>query len=92
MALFLFVIRHLSQIEQRTRRLTLAVGISLPFLLVRIIYSLLYTVGENPRFSPIIGDVKMLLFMNVLEEFVIVIVCLTAAFSKRRDTKPDFER
>ena len=74
--LFLFITSRSRSIENGERRLLLAVGISIPFLLVRLIYSLIYAFGKNAEFNILQGNVTIQLVMSVLEEIVVVLVCL----------------
>ena len=64
-------IRHA---EQGERRVLLAVLLSLPFLLVRCIYSALAVFANKERFSLIDGDVTVLLCMALLQEMVVVVL------------------
>ena len=70
-------------IENGERRLVLAVAISIPFILVRLIYSAILSFAHNPRFSLIGGSVTINLVMAVLEEFVVIIVCLGVGLTLR---------
>ncbi|KAL1979277.1 hypothetical protein VTN96DRAFT_6318 [Rasamsonia emersonii] len=63
-------------IEDGEHRLLLAVGLSIPLLLVRLIYSLLVAFTQNPSFNMITGNVTIMLVMDVLEEIIIVLICL----------------
>jgi hypothetical protein len=62
------------------KRLVVAVIIALPFILVRIIYSLLAVFLHNHDFSLINGSVTILVVMSVLEEFLAVIVYLAVGW------------
>ncbi|KAJ5354877.1 hypothetical protein N7541_005921 [Penicillium brevicompactum] len=63
-------------IEDGERRLLLAVGISLPLILVRLVYSLIFAFGHRADFNMLSGNVTIQLVMSVLEEIFIVLVCL----------------
>ncbi|GAD97607.1 hypothetical protein ANI_1_1798184 [Paecilomyces variotii No. 5] len=65
-----------NEIEDGEHRLLLAVGMSLPFLLVRLMYSVLSIFVHNSDFNIVNGNVTIMLVMSVLEEFAIVIICL----------------
>lgn len=67
--------RHAS-IERGEHRLLLTVGVSIPLLLVRLIYSLLTVFAHNPTFNMITGDVSVMLLMVILEQIFIVLVSL----------------
>ncbi|KAK2846310.1 hypothetical protein FQN49_005852 [Arthroderma sp. PD_2] len=58
------------------RRLLLALAISLPFILIRLIYSLIGAFAHSRRFSVVSGDTTIYLLMAVLEEMIVVITCL----------------
>jgi len=73
--MFLVSIRYRS-IEDREHRLLLAVGISIPLLLIRLVYSLLVVFANNPDFKTVSGNVTAQLVMSVIEEIVIVYICL----------------
>ncbi|PYH73653.1 uncharacterized protein BO88DRAFT_484551 [Aspergillus vadensis CBS 113365] len=75
-ALLLVVGSKYRSIEDGEHRLVLAVGISVPLLLVRLIYSLLSVFTHNPTFNMLTGNVTVFLVMAVLEEIVIVVICL----------------
>jgi hypothetical protein len=63
------------------KRLAFAVIIALPFILVRIIYSLLTVFLHNHDFSLINGSVTVFAVMSVLEEFLVVIIYLTVGWT-----------
>ncbi|KAI0395358.1 hypothetical protein F5Y17DRAFT_204816 [Xylariaceae sp. FL0594] len=72
---------HVSSVEDGEKRVVLAVALSAPFLLVRILYSAIgvYGYGANNNkslsaFSPFAGDVNVLLGMAVIEEIIVVFV------------------
>ena len=58
------------RVEQRT---FLAVGIALPFVAVRLLYSVLADFSYNHDFSAIGGNVGILVGMATVEEFVVVL-------------------
>ncbi|GKZ55025.1 hypothetical protein AnigIFM49718_011149 [Aspergillus niger] len=74
--LLLVVGSKYASIEDGEHRLLLAVGVSVPLLLVRLIYSLLSVFTHNPTFNMFTGNVTVFLVMAVLEEIVIVGICL----------------
>ncbi|RAH51463.1 uncharacterized protein BO95DRAFT_469745 [Aspergillus brunneoviolaceus CBS 621.78] len=76
-------------IEEGEHRLLLAVGISIPLLFVRILYSLLSAFAQKPEFSSLSGNVTIQLCMSVLEEIVIVFVCLGIGLTL--SVRPAFE-
>ncbi|OQD71606.1 hypothetical protein PENPOL_c001G00355 [Penicillium polonicum] len=74
--LFLLVLQRNQSIEDGEHRLLLAVGISLPLILIRLVYSFIYSFGHKSEFNMVSGDVTIQLVMAVLEEIVVVFVCL----------------
>ncbi|CAI7617298.1 unnamed protein product [Penicillium glandicola] len=74
--LFLIILQRTKRIENGENRLLLAVGISLPLIFVRLMYSYIYAFGHKSEFNMITGDVTIQLVMSVLAEMVAVLVCL----------------
>lgn len=70
-AILFFSISHA---EAGEKRILLAVAVSLPLLLVRLIYSSVYTFKESSKFSSLTGSVTILLCMALLEEMAIVLI------------------
>jgi hypothetical protein len=70
-----------SLVEKGEHRLIVAVAISVPFIFVRLIYSLLVVFANNRRFNIVTGSVTINLVMAVLEEFVVAILCLSVGLS-----------
>jgi hypothetical protein len=63
-----------SHAEQGEKRLLLAVAISLPFILVRLIYSIMITFTHNKNFNGLTPNVTILLCVALIEEFIVVLV------------------
>jgi hypothetical protein len=63
---------------RRTQRgegaLIVSVALTLPFLVVRIVYSILVVFSHNSRFSIVNGNYTINLFMEVLPEAVVVLI------------------
>ncbi|KAJ5513815.1 hypothetical protein N7463_003367 [Penicillium fimorum] len=74
--LFLLVAKRSRSIEDGEHRLLLAVGVSLPLILVRLMYSFIYAFSRKAEFNSVSGNVTIQLVMSVLEEIVVVLVCL----------------
>ncbi|CAI7666970.1 unnamed protein product [Penicillium viridicatum] len=74
--LFLVVLQRNQSIEDGEHRLLLAVEISLPLILIRLVYSFIYSFGHKSEFNMVSGNVTIQLVMAVLEEIVVVFVCL----------------
>ena len=71
----IFIIPQLSS-HTGEKRLAIAVIIALPFIAVRISYSLLAVFHHNHDFNLINGSVTIQVVMAVLEEFLVVIIYL----------------
>ncbi|KAI0424406.1 hypothetical protein F5Y09DRAFT_324464 [Xylaria sp. FL1042] len=65
---------RISEVEAGEKRVVLAVALSLPFLLIRIIYQALGTFQPHSQFSSISGNVNYLIGLAIIEEFIIVII------------------
>jgi uncharacterized membrane protein len=87
--LFILVANRSKSIEDGEHRLLLAVGIALPLILVRLIYSCIYTFGHKKAFSMLSGNVTIQLVMSVLEEIVIVLVCLGIGLTLKVRPNPE---
>lgn len=68
---------QLSHVDFGEKRLILAVAISIPFIFIRLCYSLLGDFTHNSHFNPLTGSVTIDLCMAVLMEFAVVVTCLT---------------
>jgi hypothetical protein len=66
----------LSNAPSDDKRLVLAVIIALPFIFVRLIYSLISVYSNNPHFNLITGSVAIRVVMAVLEEMAVVAIYL----------------
>ena len=64
---------HASHAEPGEKRLVLAVAISLPFILVRLIYAIMATFTKINSFNQITGSVTILLCMSLIMEFIVVL-------------------
>jgi hypothetical protein len=62
--------------DAREKRLVVAVGVSLPFLLVRVVYGCLATFTTDERFNQLLGDAWYFLGMAVIMEMVVTAVCV----------------
>ena len=73
--MFALLALRLGLVENGQKRLMIAVAISIPLILVRIIYSLVGVLGGVKSFSSISGSNTIYLCMDVLEEIGVVLVC-----------------
>lgn len=78
----------LSQVPHIERRLLVAILLAWPFLLTRIIYSILGTFLHNKTFSMVRGDLGVYVTMAVLEEFVVIGIYLALGFFLVRNESP----
>ncbi|KAI2626601.1 hypothetical protein GGR54DRAFT_591635 [Hypoxylon sp. NC1633] len=68
------VATQISSVESGEKRLVLAVGLSLPFILVRLVYSAESILGNNPDFSQFSGNADIFLGMSVVMEMIVVVI------------------
>ncbi|ESZ96380.1 hypothetical protein SBOR_3212 [Sclerotinia borealis F-4128] len=67
----------ISHAENGEKRILLAIAIALPFLFIRLLYSILSTfVAHSTKFNSFTGSVSILLCVALLEELVIVVIYL----------------
>ena len=83
LALLALLATRCDSIERGEKRTLLAVALSSPFILVRLLYALFIWFLNNPKFSMLNGNVTIQLVMSVLEEFVVVIICLVVGLTLR---------
>ena len=89
----IFTFRNLQVVSQGDKRILIAVALSIPFLLVRLIYSLLATFDtSSSTFSLTAGSVIVEGFMSVLEEFVVVILYLAAGATAPKLAKGNLQQ
>ncbi|RDW88755.1 hypothetical protein BP6252_00787 [Coleophoma cylindrospora] len=60
--------------DQGEKRILVAVAISLPFMLVRLFYSIMVTYTTDKTFNQLTGSVTVLLCVALIEEFIIVVI------------------
>ena len=68
------LVQSMRHVEEGEKRILLAVAVSLPFLLVRLVYSALAVFANKRSFSLFYGDTSILLFMALLEEVIVVVI------------------
>jgi lysylphosphatidylglycerol synthetase-like protein (DUF2156 family) len=85
------VIAHkLSNASSDEKRLVWAVIMALPFILVRLIYSLISVFSHSRYFNLITGSVVILVVMSVLQEMAVVLIYLVIGWIT--DTLPPTDR
>lgn len=83
--LLLLVGARFSSIEAGEHCLLFAVGVSMPLILIRLVYSYLAVFGQR-EFNMFTGNVTIMLVMVVLEQIGVVVVCLGVGLTlDRRD-------
>lgn len=65
---------QISHAEPGEKRLALAVGLSLPFVLVRLAYAAATVYSGNPKFNQLTGDVSVQIGMSVVMEMIAVAI------------------
>lgn len=70
------------------KKLFLAIVLSWPFLLVRLIYSAISDFTDNSRFAILVGDPTIYLCMDVLEEIIAVSLCVAFGMSAVLNLQP----
>ena len=86
----IFTFANIRIVSRGDKQIYVAVALSIPFLLVRLIYSLLAAFDtSSSTFSLTVGNVIIEAFMSVLEEFVIVILYLAAGIIAPKLAKGD---
>jgi hypothetical protein len=84
LAVWLFLsLRH--TVKRFQKKLFLAIAISSPFLLVRIVYSALSDYTDNSRFTVLSDDATTYLCMNVLEEIIAMAFTVVLGLSAVRE-------
>ena len=75
------VVNHkLSNAPSRDKWLAWAVIIAIPFIFVRLIYSLISVFAHNRHFNLLTGSVIIHVFMAILEEIAVVLIYLAAGW------------
>lgn len=78
----------ISHAENGEKRILLGIAIALPFIFVRLLYSILSTfVAHSTKFNSFTGSVSILLCMALLEELVIVVIYLSIGLTLKVQSK-----
>lgn len=80
---------YFPSVETGEKRLLFAITTSLPFLLVRIIYTALATLRQIPKFSWIRGDTTIFLCMALVMEAAVVVIYEVTGLTLRRLSPDD---
>ncbi|KAI1302640.1 hypothetical protein F5Y03DRAFT_361388 [Xylaria venustula] len=65
---------NISHVEPGEKRVVLTVALSLPFLLVRVIYQAVGTFQPHSAFSSVTGNINVLIGAAIVEEFIITLI------------------
>jgi len=77
----------ISHAEPGEKRILLAVAISLPFLLIRLVYSIMSGLAGDKHFNLITGSVTILLCVALIEEFIVVVIYESVGLTLRQVPK-----
>ena len=86
-AITLATFLRLRSVSAGDERILYALALSIPFILVRLIYSIIVDFSHNPQFNLITGNVVIQGCMSSLMEFIVVILYLTAGIVAPRIAK-----
>jgi hypothetical protein len=75
--------------ESGEKRLFLVVVLSLPFLLIRLIYSCLSTYTTKSEFNLLTGSVTVLLCLSLIEEFLVVVMFEAMGLTLQKSVKEE---
>jgi hypothetical protein len=78
-----------SHAEHGERRIFMAVALALPFLLVRLVYSIFSTFTTNKSFNLLDGSPTVLLCVALIEEFIIVLLFEGTGLTLRKVVKEE---
>lgn len=73
--------------EAGEKRLFLAIALSLPFLLVRVVYSCFSTYSTDSQFNLVRGNVTILLCVALIEEFCVVVIYEATGLTLQKATR-----
>lgn len=77
-----------STMNRAQKKLFLAVGLSWPFLLIRLVYSSISDFSNDVRFAILTGNATAYLCMDVLEEIVAMALCVFFGLSAVSQKEP----
>ena len=87
LAITVILSSSISHAEPGEKRVLLAVALSLPLLLVRLIYGSVYIFGNSSDFNSLSGSVTILLCMALFEEIGIVLIYEGVGLTLRKVSK-----
>lgn len=78
----------ISHAEHGEKRLIVAIAFSLPFLAVRLVYSIFSTFTTNKHFNLLTGSPTVLLCVALIEEFIVVVLFEGVGLTLAKVEKP----
>lgn len=83
---WVITVRDLGKMASSQKRLFLGIFLALPFIAVRLLYSLITDFGNNPKFSFVDGDAAIQLGMATIEEIIVVLMYTILGLMSPRST------
>jgi chromate transport protein ChrA len=80
-AILVLLIMRVSQVKKGERRLLIVVTVCSPFIAARLLYALLSDFAESHLFNSTFGNLTIYLCMAVIEEIIVVIICVAVGFT-----------
>lgn len=77
-ACLMYLSSQISNLPRSEKELLYVVAFCVPFLAARLTYTLVSDFGNNSGFNALTGNVTIYLFMDVLEEIIVALVCVMA--------------
>lgn len=90
LGLFL-VLPHRKSVDVREGRIAMVVGLALPLIAVRILFSIIAAFANNKHFSMYGGSVGIRVGMATIEEFIVVVMYIALGFTLQKLQKPQVE-
>ncbi|KAJ5569505.1 uncharacterized protein N7459_008935 [Penicillium hispanicum] len=81
-----------SSLNSAQKKLFLAIGLSIPFVLVRVVYSAIADFGKVHSFTVLVGNPTIYLCMDVLEEIIAMGLCVGFGVSALQDQPKSYAR
>jgi hypothetical protein len=81
LAVLVLLVQRVSQVKVGERRLLIVVAICSPFIATRLIYALISDFAEIDSFNSTYGNLTIYLCMAVIEEIIVVLICVAIGFT-----------
>ncbi|KAI5242330.1 hypothetical protein E4T42_07726 [Aureobasidium subglaciale] len=79
--------RNRSATAKAQRNALMGVGACIPFMVIRLVYSLIFEATGDMRFNAVKGDETIYMFMTFLPEAIVVFVCIATIWNIPLETK-----